>query len=678
MKKALLYIVYGIGFLCVLFLVIQGFFTEVRVLEHEQIFFISTQRSLAIIGIILMGIAFRTWHRYVKINSTIVRKILILIMAFNFIFALCAQIYPGADQRHVLQTATEMCMGDYRAFQPGNYLHMFQNQRGLTLFCFFLSKLFGGFNYIAFQMINVVVVNLIYYFIYKFCIKTVDRVDEMLMMLFLFFPLMFYESYVYGVLLGLLFSILGILFQQRYLKQRKNSDLIWSAVMIAIACMFKTNYLIFAIGIGIVYMYDAVIEKKYKSFLGSLCVICCIFLATTLTDVSLSIITHGVSDDKNGVPAIAWLEMGMNGKDGIGWHDGYNTSLYYDNHFEKAKMQEECLNDLKKTFIEKIQNPSQSIYFLRKKLASIWCDSSFEGICINGVEGSLLSFQSDMWIDIFGCTGKLNKILCIFLDVYQNFIYIGVLFFLLNRNREKNVASMVGIMIFIGGFIFHIFWEAKSSYALPYFFLLIPYAVMGFRDLIDGKTPFSVILWREEKPWKKLYLVGVGILLVSFVVVMANKAVIDDDNDAMNLWNDEHLFINEGYYYLQPIDDCKLYVGGSISDDNRYLAMNQRNNMQKLFIKRDGYQSWEYQFYDIEKESRMAIVDGEPRLVPESNTDFPSDAYWHWRIEKEGGGYCIRWWNDMNKVLTLDEERKIICLSDYEEGDRNQIWKIVR
>ena len=60
------------------------------------------------------------------------------------------------------------------------------------------------------------------------------------------------------------------------------------------------------------------------------------------------------------------------------------------------------------------------------------------------------------------------------------------------------------------------------------------------------------------------------------------------------------------------------------------------------------------------------------------NETYPSDAYWRWRIERLNGGYCIRWWNDMNKVITYDEKDNVIYLSDYEEGNLNQIWKLKR
>ena len=41
------------------------------------------------------------------------------------------------------------------------------------------------------------------------------------------------------------------------------------------------------------------------------------------------------------------------------------------------------------------------------------------------------------------------------------------------------------MIIFFGGFAFHILWETKSIYAIPFFELLIPYASHGIMDVIQ-------------------------------------------------------------------------------------------------------------------------------------------------------------------------------------------------
>ena len=37
--------------------------------------------------------------------------------------------------------------------------------------------------------------------------------------------------------------------------------------------------------------------------------------------------------------------------------------------------------------------------------------------------------------------------------------------------------------MFIGGFLFHMLWEAKCQYTTSYFILLIPYSMRGYLQL---------------------------------------------------------------------------------------------------------------------------------------------------------------------------------------------------
>ena len=53
-------------------------------------------------------------------------------------------------------------------------------------------------------------------------------------------------------------------------------------------------------------------------------------------------------------------------------------------------------------------------------------------------------------------------------------------------------------MIFIGGFIFHLFWEAKGQYTITYFALLIPYCAKGLMDMTDDIAEGILTLGRNS------------------------------------------------------------------------------------------------------------------------------------------------------------------------------------
>ena len=50
----------------------------------------------------------------------------------------------------------------------------------------------------------------------------------------------------------------------------------------------------------------------------------------------------------------------------------------------------------------------------------------------------------------------------------------------------KNMSNeaILLITIFLGGFFFHILWEAKSRYIIPYFAILIPLASIKIDKLL--------------------------------------------------------------------------------------------------------------------------------------------------------------------------------------------------
>ena len=67
-------------------------------------------------------------------------------------------------------------------------------------------------------------------------------------------------------------------------------------------------------------------------------------------------------------------------------------------------------------------------------------------------------------------------------NMLQTLIYAGAFLWILLGRRQMSWESLLPGMIVIGGFLFHLVWEAKGQYTVFYFFLLIPYAFWGIRE----------------------------------------------------------------------------------------------------------------------------------------------------------------------------------------------------
>ena len=73
----------------------------------------------------------------------------------------------------------------------------------------------------------------------------------------------------------------------------------------------------------------------------------------------------------------------------------------------------------------------------------------------------------------------------------------GCSVFVIIQNR-KNLSNEIILLltIFIGGFLFHVLWEAKSRYVIPYIVPLIPIASL---EIKMNKQKFEKILKNIKK-----------------------------------------------------------------------------------------------------------------------------------------------------------------------------------
>jgi len=50
--------------------------------------------------------------------------------------------------------------------------------------------------------------------------------------------------------------------------------------------------------------------------------------------------------------------------------------------------------------------------------------------------------------------------------------------------RRDGESENIFLIIFLGGFFFHLLWETKAQYVIIYYALLFPYAALGWCRLI--------------------------------------------------------------------------------------------------------------------------------------------------------------------------------------------------
>lgn len=136
-----------------------------------------------------------------------------------------------------------------------------------------------------------------------------------------------------------------------------------------------------------------------------------------------------------------------------------------------------------------IEHPhGDGIPFFAKKNAFQWNDPTFIGMLLNDGRTSAITLADGVQSVINGEAGVRLSVL---LNDVQTQILLGALWCLLLRFKSKNLYELFGGVMFLGGYLFHFFWESSASYTIPYFVIIIPYAVKGLADWIRCTGDFA-------------------------------------------------------------------------------------------------------------------------------------------------------------------------------------------
>ena len=260
------------------------------------------------------------------------RKIaLYVIGAVGLLFVLIVQKTPGADQYIICDLANAWMEKDYSSLLPGGwqgYLEMWPRQLGIVLILYFAAYLFGTYNYLVFQICNVL--GLV--FLLKGFADISDQSGNsrtcgltVIIAGGLFLPLLAYTSFVYGNILGLALSVNALKYAGRYCDGYRLADGIKSVLLIFAAVLVKNNYLIFLIGL---ILYVLLMFLKQPTLRRALLGLAMVLVFLVHVDNSFARwATKAVTgqDAGKGMSSLAWVAMGLQGGPRYnGWYNDYS------------------------------------------------------------------------------------------------------------------------------------------------------------------------------------------------------------------------------------------------------------------------------------------------------------------------------------------------------------------
>ena len=253
-----------------------------------------------------------------------------------------------------------------------------------------------------------------------------------------------------------------------------------SAVFMMFAYGFRMNSLIFIIATIIYLIMNLINDFNKKEYKDNLVCIAVIILYVTIsvfpTKLVQSYYLEKCNLDKSKVyPNESYFLMAMEeSRRGNGW---YNEEIaeYAIKNIEIVK--EQYREKIKERINYFYKNFGYAFNFYTMKLVSMWTENTYSAINVNTVGGY------EELENVHGLLQFYQKTLLIV-------ICLSCLIVLIKNRKELSLDVIFLLTIFIGGFAFHILWEAKSRYIIPYIVVLIPIASINVKS-------FSVRKYKE-------------------------------------------------------------------------------------------------------------------------------------------------------------------------------------
>ncbi len=664
------------------------------------------------------------WFETRMVDGRGMKLAAVLVGAAGCLWILATQLPAGSDPAKIYALAMQWRENDFSGYAEGGYLFRYPYQAGIVLFYYFLTFLFGVDNFIALQLVNVAALLVVYYLLAKLAAFywQEDRKIQTFVYcgLALWMPLFFYVTYLYGILLGMASSLAAVFFAVKYLETRKCRYMIGAALCIGIATVFKMNCLIYLVAIACFLVYDIIVTPGWKKKMQSLCFILLMIVGVEVCNQAVYSYVENLSgyETPEGEVMVSWIVMGLQETPlGPGHYSGYIGDVFVKYDYDTEKITEASLADIKKIMTRMSENPlDEGIPFFARKNAFQWNDPTFIGMLLNENRNSII--QMPQWAQSL-IAGEGSVALSVWLNLVQTWILFGALCYVILHWRSKNIYELFGAVIFIGGYIFHFFWESSSSYTIPYFVIIIPYAVKGVLDLARScnnalaqscnnaltQERDKSVEWMEKsrKIFNRSTIRNVALIFLGLLLLLAfrrtnlfvNTIALDDGEEAraqfyhQGQWGEEaaESTLSNGYYYVSPYlanDRGLAEQDGSIiaEEKAKKIAFARKENQWKLRF-RDSELVLAVMPGNLQENLPENLRENLPE-VTQSLTAYMDDsmnmfydasqyAKAHWTAVPAGEN-CYYFVID-NLALSYDADTGAVLLQEYTQTEK-QMWVV--
>ena len=475
---------------------------------------------------------------------------MMLILILGGLLVAFGRTVPAADALSVYNAAAEWILGNKDIIHPTvSYLSYYPQQIGLMAFLELMLRLWNltGLSVPAWHFIKLVYVCLL-------CVAVLFQYRSLrylwpdswepvsccyLVLVCCNLPMIMYSSFVYGEIpsftalsigLYLLLKLLAGCIPAHSVEISSPEDTVaagaahalhavtivtalGSILFLTLSVMLRKNSLIPIIAVLLVLLFEALRSgRSGKARIGLVAMAVCL----AVTSVGILPLVQKCYEKKagntlnSGVTAMSYFAMGMQESSrGCGWYNGFNIDTY-----DAAGMNSEAADEISREAINERmtyfrEHPGYAVNFYLHKHLSQWADGTYASR-----QATLATYggRSRFFEEVYD--GSLSSAYIEWGNAWQNVLYLGMLLFCIAavakrrpdsssaasaanddfRYRSSCLYTYVGLIAVLGGFLFHIIWEANSRYIFVYSLLLMPYCAVG---ILDGLKHLAA-WWRKK------------------------------------------------------------------------------------------------------------------------------------------------------------------------------------
>ena len=427
-----------------------------------------------------------------------------LYLLFSVLWIIFVVPGVGGDQIHACNLAQTFYRGNVEEFLPNltyagiplrDYMQAYHQQISLAFVFSILFKIIHFDQFMILRGFNIICNLLIVFALYKICKQLSKKYKTNKVLLFTliltFISLPMLATFIYGDIPSLALCLFAVYFMMRYTETKEIKYPIFASLLTMVAYMMRMNSLIFIIATVIYLLLCLFKEIKANSWKKNLLNIAIIGMYIVVSILPSSLVKNYYLDkyamDKSkAYPNISYFLMAMEeGPRANGWYnEGIGEPALKDPENKKV----EYVGKIKERLNYFSKHIGYTFDFYTKKLASMWTENTYSAVRNN-------TRQDNDPIE------NMIKPLTFYQKVLLILTCLCSLIVLLQNRKDLSLDVLFLITIFIGGFSFHILWEAKSRYIIPYIVALIPVASisihsMGIKEKVTNL--FSKILNRKK------------------------------------------------------------------------------------------------------------------------------------------------------------------------------------